>query len=423
MKLKLVVALVAIATLNSCTLEDQLAVPTFGESAFISQTYPLDQSMKDAMNGVYAVDRGSDRFGETVVLIWNARDRLTVLTGKDVGYFVLEGGRLDSVFFFEGYWRYQVNRETGLARFVMAKEDGGRFLMGDPSASSGLILDGGIGEGESSPSTAVTFRYVRPIRPEVLSQNFTILAHRGGGRTSDFIPYSENTVELVRIAEHFGANGVEIDVRLTKDKVPVLYHDNTLNPRLVQKIPMIGSMKEYTYAQLRSFVRLINGEQIPKLDDVLKTIVYETNLKFVWLDSKAEGEDLVARMVPLLEQYTAEAAVLTSQGKRDSLQIMVGVPGEEIYDELLRYPSYTSVPTIAEKDLDRARTLNSRVWAPLWSGGIVASDIAIAHSEGRRVITWTLDEPEFVRQYINSGLYDGILTNYPMIVAYYHYVR
>ena len=423
MRLNLAVALVAIVGLNSCTLEDQLTVPTFGQSEFISQTYPLDQSMKDAINGVYAVDRGSDRFGEEVVLIWNARDRLTVLTGKDVGYFVLEGGRLDSVFFFEGYWRYQVNSETGLARFVVSKEDGGRFLMGDDAASGRLILDGGIGERESAPSTAVTFRYVRPIRPEILSQKFTILAHRGGGRTSDLIPHSENTVELVRIAEHFGANGVEIDVRLTRDGVPVLYHDNTLNPRLVQKIPMIGSMKDYTYAQLRSFVRLINGEQIPKLEDVLKTIVYETNLKFVWLDSKAEGEDLIARVVPLLEQYTAEAAVLTAQGKRDSLQIMVGVPSEEIYDELLRYPSYTSVPTIAEKDLERARTLNSPVWAPLWSGGIVTSDIATAHSEGRRVITWTLDEPEFVRQYINSGQYDGILSNYPMIVAYYHYVR
>ncbi|MBE0558810.1 MAG: glycerophosphodiester phosphodiesterase [Proteobacteria bacterium] len=312
---------------------------------------------------------------------------------------------------------------TGLAQFVISKESGGRQLMGDPSASTDLILEGTVSDGDGRPTDPVVFRFERPIRPEVLSQKFSILAHRGGGRTSDFVPHSENTVELVRIAGWFGANGVEIDVRLTNDGVPVLYHDNTLNPRLVQKIPMIGRMEDYSFAQLRSFVRLINGEQIPTLDEVLKTVVYETNLKFVWLDSKTEDQDLVERMVPLLEQYTAEAANLAGQGLRDSLDIMVGVPSDNIYDELLRYPNYTSVPSIAEKDLDKALTLDSRVWAPLWSSGINEGDIAVAHSEGRRVITWTLDEPEFVRLYINSGLYDGILTNYPSIVAYYHYVR
>lgn len=423
MNARLFIALTIIAALSACTLEDQLAVPTFGDSEFISQTYPLDRALKNSLNGVYSVDRGQDRFGETVVLLWNAKDRMTVLSGRDVGYFVLQAGRLDSVFFFEGYWRKQVSQQTGLARFVISKESGGRLLMGDPSAAPDLLLEGSVGDGDGRPADPVLLRFERPIRPEVLSQKFSVLAHRGGGRTSDLIPHSENTVELVRIAEWFGANGVEIDVRLTADGVPVLYHDNTLNPRLVQKIPMIGRMEDYTFAQLRSFVRLLNGEQIPTLDEVLRAVVYETNLKFVWLDSKTEDQDLVTRMVPLLEQYTAEAAALVAQGLRDSLDIMVGVPSDAIYDELLRYPSYRSVPSLAEKTLERAQALNSRVWAPVWSGGIDAAAIATAHAEGRRVFTWTLDTPEFVQQYIASGLYDGILSNYPSIVAYYHYVR
>lgn len=420
---KLIAALAIVAGFSACTLEDQLAVPSFGDSEFISQTYPLDETMRQILNGVYSVDRGQGRFGETVVVLWNARDRMTVLTGRDVGYFVLQAGRLDSVFFFEGYWRKQVSRETGLARFVVSKESGGRLLMGDPSASPELLIEGSVGDGEGRPSETVLFRFERPIRPEVLSRRFSVLAHRGGGRTSDLVPHSENTVELVRIAEWFGANGVEIDVRLTADGVPVLYHDNTLNPRLVQKIPMIGRMEDYTFAQLRSFVRLLNGEQIPTLDEVLKTVVYETNLKFIWLDSKTEDRDLVARMVPLLTQYTAEAAVLAGQGVRDSLSIMIGVPSDAIYDELLRFPGYTTVPTLTELSIDKVRALDSRVWAPVWSGGIDAGAINAAHAEGRKVFTWTLDTPEFVQQYIASGLYDGILSNYPSIVAYYHYVR
>jgi hypothetical protein len=44
-------------------------------------------------------------------------------------------------------------------------------------------------------------------------------------------------------------------------------------------------------------------------------------------------------------------------------------------------------------------------------------------AEGRRVFVWTLDVPAYVQEYIANGRFDGILSNYPSIVAYYHYVR
>jgi len=415
--------ILALVALSACQLEDQLAVPKFGDSEFIGETYPLDSAQKNLLEGVYAVESGGDRFGSPVVVKWNSRIRMTILSGQDVSYFVLQAGRLDSVFFFEGYWRSQNSRRTGLARFVMAKDEGGRRLLGDVTAPAGMVLRGEIGEGNDRPAIPVVFRYQRAIRPEVLAQKFWILAHRGGGRTSDLIPQSENTVELIRIAESYGANAIEIDVRLSKDGVPILYHDNTLNPRLVQKTPMLGSVEDYTWPQLRSFVVLLNGEHIPTLEEALYTVVYETNLKFVWLDTKTEERDLIQRMVPLLQQYTALADVEVGKGVRDSLEIMVGVPSDEVYQELTRYPGFTSVPSIAEKSLEKARVLDARVWAPLWSGGINPADNAVARGEGRRIFVWTLDEPDFVRQYINSGEYTGILSNYPMIVAYYHYVR
>jgi glycerophosphoryl diester phosphodiesterase len=295
--------------------------------------------------------------------------------------------------------------------------------MGDSLASVQYVIEGSVGEGDGVTSIPVVFRFQWAIRPEILAKRFWILAHRGGGRMSEHPPQSENSVELLRLAERFGANGVEIDVRLTKDNVPILYHDNTLNSRLVQKTPMLGGVEDYSYPELSTFIRLRNGEQIPTLDKALQTVVRETNLTFVWLDMKTEGRQLVQLVVPLLEQYAAEAAVMAQQGLRDSLDIMIGVPTENIYRELLAYPTYSSVPSIAEKSLDWARTLNARVWAPLWSTGTNASDNAAARSEGRRVFVWTLDDPQFVQQYVQGNQYDGILTDYPTIVAYHHYVR
>src|SRR6478735_4701655 len=54
-------------------------------------------------------------------------------------------------------------------------------------------------------------------------QNVTAVAHRGD-------PYRvrENTIDSLRSALRRGADAVEIDVRLTRDGVPVLLHDATL---------------------------------------------------------------------------------------------------------------------------------------------------------------------------------------------------
>jgi glycerophosphoryl diester phosphodiesterase len=45
------------------------------------------------------------------------------------------------------------------------------------------------------------------------------------------------------------------------------------------------------------------------------------------------------------------------------------------------------------------------------------------HNEGRKVFVWTLDEPSFIQDYINNGNFDGVLSNYPSLIAYYHYIR
>lgn len=50
-----------------------------------------------------------------------------------------------------------------------------------------------------------------------------IIAHRGGGALAP-----ENTLAGIRIAARMGCRGVEFDVALTADGVPILMHDTTL---------------------------------------------------------------------------------------------------------------------------------------------------------------------------------------------------
>lgn len=51
-----------------------------------------------------------------------------------------------------------------------------------------------------------------------------IIAHRGGGLLAP-----ENTLAALRYARNLGFEGVEFDVKLTSDDVPVLLHDDTLD--------------------------------------------------------------------------------------------------------------------------------------------------------------------------------------------------
>ena len=45
------------------------------------------------------------------------------------------------------------------------------------------------------------------------------------------------------------------------------------------------------------------------------------------------------------------------------------------------------------------------------------------HSEGKRVITWTMDIGDFIKDYIQNADFDGMVTNYPTLVAFHHWTR
>jgi glycerophosphoryl diester phosphodiesterase len=409
--------LVALLFHASCTLEEDVVVPTFGDSGLLQDTYALTEEMRGLMDGVYAVDAGSDRFGLTVVLKWRG-ECLSIFSGVNAGYFVMQGGRLDSVFFFEGYWRYQNGTETGLASFRIGKEEGGRRLMGDTSLPLALTMRGQVGDGALAPSTPIVFRFSRPIKPDILQSGFRIVAHRGGGRTSDKLPHSENSVEIIRMAERFGSNGIEIDARLTRDGIPVLYHDELLNPRLVQKVPLVGRIEDFTYAELRTVVRLINGEKIPSLDEALRTVVEETSLEFVWLDSKSEGVGLMSRVVPLQQKYLSLA-----QQRGRKLEIVIGLPTDATFNEFRGLPGYQTIPSVCELSLDMVRQANARVWGPRWTLGSLDAEVAQLHAEGRRVIPWTMNQASYIEEYLRRASFDGFVTDYPSLVAYHYYVR
>ena len=71
---------------------------------------------------------------------------------------------------------------------------------------------------------------------------------------------------------------------------------------------------------------------------------------------------------------------------------------------------------------ENVRQIDAKAWGPRWTQGTQTAEVQQMHAEGRKVIIWTVDEPQFMTEYINAG-FDGMVTNYPTLVAYYNYIR
>jgi len=412
---KILILLVGLLLFYSCDNEVEVITPVVDPSNFLDQTTPLPGSAKLIMEGVYQVTKGNELLGDQVVVKWN-RDRLSIFTGLNGGYLVLESGYLDSVIFFMGYWRYSTNTETGAATFYIPADEGGSEIISGDTSFATIKFIGEYGFGDEFPANPIILEYKRPFSEEVLQSNFEILAHRGGGRNSDYLGVSENSVEMLEIAERFGTTGVEIDARLTKDGVPFIYHDGDINLRLTQKSVIWGNIEDFTWAQLRTLVTLRNGEKIPSLREALEYILEETNIKVVWLDTK--DVDVVPASIELLTEINERAI---NMGR--NLKIYLGIPADDIYQEFLAQPNYQDVPSLVELSIDQVREANALIWAPRWTQGTQTSTVQQMQSEGRKVFTWTLDDANYIEQFINEGQFDGILTNYPTIVSYYHYIK
>ncbi|MEU6995825.1 glycerophosphodiester phosphodiesterase family protein [Streptomyces sp. NPDC046465] len=116
-----------------------------------------------------------------------------------------------------------------------------------------------------------------------------IAAHRGQWRKAP-----ENSLAAIRAGFADGAGIVEVDVRLTKDKVPVLMHDTTVDRTTDGK----GRVADLTHAQLRG-LRLraglggrqtpLTGERIPTLAEAMRLArpLGLVNLDQAWKDREA----------------------------------------------------------------------------------------------------------------------------------------
>ncbi len=142
--------------------------------------------------------------------------------------------------------------------------------------------------------------------------NFVVIGHRGASAY-----YPENTMTSFKAAYEMGAEMIELDILLSKDGVPVVIHDETLD----RTTNGTGKVADYTLTELRKldaglwFGREHAGEQIPTLEEVLQFAKDRIALN-IEIKTEAVTDELLGgieeKALNLVKKYEMEEYVLFS---------------------------------------------------------------------------------------------------------------
>lgn len=212
----------------------------------------------------------------------------------------------------------------------------------------------------------------------------TAVAHRG-----DPYRHRENTVDSLRSALQQGADAVEIDVRLTRDGVPMLLHDETLKRLWEQHRPLSALSCDE--------VRELTAGGVPTLTDALAA----SNGSRVLIDLPGgPTARAVRRIVDVVRECEAEERVYYCAGARTMLEVRAAAPSAEI---ALTWTTLAP-PRPALLDAVRPRWLNYRF--PLVDRDLAAR----THQGGHLLSVWTPDTTRSMRRLLDLGV-DSITTN------------
>lgn len=245
-----------------------------------------------------------------------------------------------------------------------------------------------------------------------------IIGHRGAAA---LMP--ENTLESMRLAfDQFKVDGIEFDVHLTQDQVPVIIHDAKAE-RTTNGLGYISKLKLADLKKLNAaqHFKPAPNTSSPYRNQVLGIPTFEELLKEfptqnLLVEIKPKDRLLVQKVMTLIQKYNAESRVI------------VGSQHHDVYDEMKNNfpetPRFLSQREIVLAYLDYQRgnpspeqNRLSVASMPLEKCGMHFASkgfIDFLHRKKIRAFYWTINDPEVMRVLAGSGA-DGLITDNPAI--------
>jgi glycerophosphoryl diester phosphodiesterase len=201
---------------------------------------------------------------------------------------------------------------------------------------------------------------------------------------------------------------VETDVRLTSDGVPVLLHDGSLERTTTGQ----GSINGLTWAEVQTidagarFGPGFAGTRVPRLEELLAAAAGRSSV-LIELKAEVERPDL------LIERALAAITAAHASGW---VRLISFEP--DLLERARRAMRGDPIPTgfiasTADGLIETAARLGCAAVHPRYSA-LSPALLAEAQSAGLRVNTWTLNDPDLVREAATMGV-DEITTDFPVL--------
>jgi glycerophosphoryl diester phosphodiesterase len=237
-----------------------------------------------------------------------------------------------------------------------------------------------------------------------------IIGHRGASAVAP-----ENTLAAFREAVAVGADGVEFDVRLTRDGIPVVIHDRDLRRTggVTQRIADVTSAELAKVDVGSWFSRSFASERVPGLAEFFG--LFESNNLSLYLemkcDSPAEYAPLAEACCRLIAEHGLKERVMIECFELPALRVVREIDSEiktvALFEPSISDPSVLLDQRIIDKAVDVgavAIALHHR----LARRGLVEK----AKAAALHVAVWTVDDPSWIERARTLGI-DALITNNP----------
>ena len=213
-----------------------------------------------------------------------------------------------------------------------------------------------------------------------------VLGHRGAAKSA-----RENTIEAFVEARRLGADGVELDVRRSRDGALVVHHD--------ARIPGLGAIAELPVAELPSYVPVLAAAL-----EACAGLIVNVEIKNAPTEPGFDGEGGLAVNVAgvVMEQEFVNDVVISCFHLATIDAVKAAEPS--IPTGWLTLPGYEMAGAI-----DTAVERGHQAIHPE-ERDVDPDVVTRAHEAGLSVAAWTVDDPARIAALADMGV-DTIITN------------
>jgi glycerophosphoryl diester phosphodiesterase len=234
-----------------------------------------------------------------------------------------------------------------------------------------------------------------------------ILCHRGA---KNYAP--ENTLAAFTLALEQGADGVELDAKLTSDSHVVVHHDGMVD----RTTNGHGDLAKFSLAELLEldagsfFSEKFRGEKIPTLDKVFEALGKRAIINVELKNYSTPFDSLVEKVCELVRRHGMQKNILFSSflpwNLKKAARLLPEVPRG-----LLTLKGRWGV-------WGRSFGFNFGDYAALhpYLTDVTAQQVQRVHKLNRKINVWTVNAEEDMRRLIGWGV-DGLITDDPLLAV------